>query len=200
MNAIEAIETRRAVKRFDPTYRIPEMDEKRLLQLALLSPTSLNIQNWRFTVVKDPALRREIRSVAWDQAQVTDASLLIVLCADLKAWEKHPARYWRLAPEEQREFLVTAIGNYFGGREQLQRDEAMRSCGIAAQTLMIAARAMGYDSCPMGGMDFGAVGKLIRLPADHVVGLMLAVGKALAPAYPRSGQLALEVVVFRDHF
>ena len=49
--------------------------------------------------MRDPDLRKQIRAAAWDQAQVTDASLLLVLCADLKAWEKDPARYWRDAPE-----------------------------------------------------------------------------------------------------
>lgn len=60
-------------------------------------PTAFNIQNWRFVVVKDTELRREIRKVAWDQPQVTDASALLILCADIRAWEKSPARYWENA-------------------------------------------------------------------------------------------------------
>ena len=60
----------------------------------------------------------------------------------------------------------------YKGNEQVQRDEAMRSCGIAAQTLMLAAKAMGYDSCPMDGFDFEAVGKLINLPADHLISMV----------------------------
>ena len=71
-----------------------------LLSLAMLSPTAFNIQNWRFVIVRDPVLRRRIREVAWDQEQVTDASLFIILCADLKAWEKGPERYYRNAPKE----------------------------------------------------------------------------------------------------
>ena len=41
---------------------------------------------------------------------------------------------------------------------------AMRSCGIAAQTLMLTAQSMGYDSCPMDGFDYEAVAELINLP------------------------------------
>lgn len=69
------------------------------LSLATLSPTAFNIQHWGFVAVKDPELRIQIRKEAWDQAQVTDSSALIVLCADLKAWEKSLIRYWRNAPE-----------------------------------------------------------------------------------------------------
>ena len=76
----------------------------------------------------------------------------------------------------------------------------MRSCGIAAQTLMLAAKEMGYDSCPMDGFDFDAVGKLINLPDDHAIAMFVAVGKALQPAYPRSGPLAVAEVVVQDRF
>lgn len=76
----------------------------------------------------------------------------------------------------------------------------MRSCGIAAQTLMLAARGMGYDSCPMDGFDFAAVAQLINLPADHCIGLMLAIGRSVAPAAPRIGRLGYDEVVLRDRF
>jgi len=200
MDTVTAIESRRAVKQFDANHKMTESEITRLMSLAILSPTSFNIQNWRFVLVADGELRKKIRAVAWDQAQVTDASLLIVLCADLKAWEKNPDRYWKDAPKAARDFLVPAIDKYYRGKEQVQRDEAMRSCGIAAQTLMLAAKAMGYDSCPMDGFDFDAVGKLIQLPKDHVIAMFVVVGKATQPAWPRPGQLPLPEVIRHDHF
>ena len=200
MELSKAVEERRSVKKFDPDHAMTEAEIERLLSLAILSPTSFNIQNWRFVLVRDPELRKEVRKVAWNQAQVTDASLLVVLCADAKSWEKEPARYWRNMPGEFQAFILPAIDAYYRDREQVQRDEGMRSCGIVAQTLMLAARSMGYDSCPMVGFDFDAVAKLINLPEDHVVAMMLAIGKAAAPAYPRGGQLALEDVVITDRF
>lgn len=175
-------------------------EERELLGLALLAPTAFNIQNWRFVVVRDPEVRKQIRAAAWDQAQVTDASLLVVLCADLKAWEKDPQRYWREAPQPVQDFLVPAIAQYYGGRPQVERDEAMRSCGLAGQTLMLAAKAMGYDSCPMDGFDFDAVGKIINLPADHVIAFMIAIGRKTQDSWPRPGQLAYDEVVVENGF
>ena len=200
MNVIEAIETRRAVKHFDADHRMSDEEIQQLLSMAILSPTAFNIQNWRFVQVTDPALRAQLRASAWDQAQVTDASLLLVLCADLKAWEKEPVRYWREAPQEVQGFMVPAIDQYYRGHDSVQRDEAMRSCGIAAQTLMLAAKALGYDACPMDGFDYDAVGKLINLPDDHVVTMFVAVGKGTKPAWPRGGQLCLDEVVIKDKF
>jgi nitroreductase len=59
---------------------------------------------------------------------------------------------------------------------------------------------MGYDTCPMIGFDPVQVGSLINLPAGHVIGMMLTVGKALKPAHPRGGQLPMGEVVFRDRY
>ncbi len=200
MNVIEAIQTRRAIKAYDPQHRISDAEVEQLLGLAMLSPTAFNIQNWRFVAVRDPALRKQIRAASWDQAQVTDASLLVILTADTKSWEKDPSRYWKDAPQPVRDYLVPAIGQYYAGRDQVQRDEAMRSCGMAAMTLMLAAKAMGYDSCPMDGFDFDAVGKLINLPQDHVIVMFVAIGKGIKDPWPRGGQLPLNEVVITDKF
>lgn len=200
METKQTIQLRRSVKQYDPEHRMTDDEINELLSLAMLSPTAFNIQHWRFVVVKDRELRRQIRAAAWDQAQVTDASLLIVLCADLKAWEKQPQRYWRDATPEVLEFILPAIDRYYRGKERVQRDEAMRSCGIAAQTLMLAAKAMGYDSCPMDGFDFEQVGKLIHLPDDHVISMFVVIGKGTQEARPRPGQLGLEEVVIENSF
>lgn len=201
MNVIEAIEQRRAVKKYDPDHTMSKADIDTLMNAARLSPTSFNIQNWRFVIVQDKELRKQIRAAGWDQAQMTDASILIVLCADTKSWEKNPQNYWRLAPQATQDFLVPAILNYYESRgEQAQRDEAMRSAGMAAQTIMLAAKEMGYDTCPMVGFDFDAVGKLVNLPQDHVVCMMISVGKAVEPAHPRSGPVDEADVIIHDRF
>ena len=200
MKTLEAIQSRRAIKHYDPAHRMTETEIRQLLEAAMQAPTAFNIQNWRFVTVLDPELRKQIRAAAWDQAQVTDSSLLIVLCADKDAWKKEPARYWVIAPQAVQDFLVPAIGQYYEGRDQVQRDECMRSCGLAGMTLMLAAQSMGYDSCPMDGFDFDAVAKIIKLPEDHVISFMIAIGKGTQPAWPKPGQLPYDEVVIRDGF
>ncbi len=200
MDTFDAINQRRSVKHYDPQHRLAEDEITRLMEAAILSPTSFNMQNWRFVLVTDAELRKQIRAAAFDQAQVSDASLLIVMTADLLAWKKDPERYWRDAPEEVRSAMVNMMLPFHEGNDQLQRDEAIRSSGIAAQTIMLAAKAMGYDSCPMIGFEPDKVAKLINLPADHIISLMIVVGKATKPAWPKPGQLPLEEVVIRDRF
>ena len=200
MDTFDAIYHRRAVKHYDPTREFTDEECRKLMEAAIQAPTSFNIQNWRFVVVRDKPLRTKLRAAAWNQAQVTDASVLIVMTADVKSWAKSPERYWKDAPDDVAEMMVGMIGSFYEGKEQLQRDEAMRSCGIAGQTIMLAAKAMGYDSCPMIGFDQDQVGELINLPADHVIGFMIAVGKATKPAWSKPGQLSFDEVVIRDSF
>jgi nitroreductase len=199
MDTFDAIYQRRAVKHFDPDHRLTPDEERKLLEAAIQSPTSFNIQHWRFVVLRDPELRRRIRTeYGNDQAQMTDASLLVLVTADVKAWEKEPQRYWQNAPKEVAELLVNWMGPFHEGRDWLQRDEAQRSIGMAVQTLMLAAKAMGYDSCPMIGFDIDKVAELIRLPEDHVMGPMVAIGKGTKDPWPKPGQLSLEELV-RDN-
>ena len=113
---------------------------------------------------------------------------------------KAAQRYWASADQATQDFLLPAIDQYYRGKDQVQRDEAMRSCGIAAQTLMLAAKAMGYDSCPMDGFDFEEIGRLINLPDDHVIALCLAIGKAQQIASPRGGQLDKKDVLIYNRF
>ncbi|MCW8156098.1 nitroreductase family protein [Stutzerimonas stutzeri] len=200
MNTEEAIRTRRAVKVYDPSFQLSREEKDELLQLALLAPSAFNLQHVRLVEVSDPALRAQIRQVGWNQAQMTDASMLVVICAQIDSWEMDVRRVWDGAPSEVQDFMAGAIDAYYRGKPQVQRDETMRSCGLLAQTLMLAARGKGLDSCPMDGFDFDAVAKLINLPDSHVIAMMVAVGKRAAEPKPRIGKLPFDEVVIRDRF
>jgi nitroreductase len=200
MNILEAIETRRSVKHYDPAHTMPETDVAELIRLAGLTPSSFNLQNYRFVIARDPELRRQIRAAAWDQAQVTDASLLVILCADLGAHAKNPARYWSHAPQPVQDFLGPALKTFYADQPVRARDEGMRSTGLAGMALMLAARGLGYDSCPMVGFDAGVVAQLIRLPADHAISFMVAIGKGTGAPWPRGERLTPGETVIHDRF
>ncbi len=196
----DAVETRRSIKHFDPAHVMTDTEVNWLMERAILSPTAFNIQHWRFVRVTDSKIRAAIREAAWNQAQVTDASLLLVVCMDLCAWDKQPERYWRNAPEKISRAMISNMRGCYAGNEQAQWDEAMRSASMVSMAIMLLAREMGYDSCPMDGFDFDKVAEFINLPADHGICMMIAIGKPLIQPYPRAGQLDLEDVLFTDTF
>lgn len=200
MDTFDAIRKRRSIKSFDINHKMTKDEITKILESAILSPTSYNIQNWRFVIVTNQEQKDKISEFSHGQKQVSDASLVIILCADLNSWNKNPHRYWKNIPEEPRNALVDSLKNSYREKPQQQRDEAMRSCGMAAQTIMLAAKSMEYDTCPMKGFDYEKVGKLINLPEDHVITMMIVVGKATKQASPRGGQLSLSALVFENNF
>lgn len=196
MDVIEAIQQRRAIKRFDPDFKISDAEKKQLLSTVMENaPSAFNLQHWRPVVIEDVELRKQVRAIAWDQPQVTEASLLIVLCAKLNTWETDAKQVWTGVTPEIQNMMVAAIDQYYRDHPQTQRDEVMRSAGIFAQTLMLLAKEQGLDSCPMDGFDFNEMANLIQLPEDHVVCLMIAVGKSASQPYPRVGKLSYDNLI-----
>ncbi|MGB0415201.1 MAG: nitroreductase family protein, partial [Coraliomargarita sp.] len=108
METLTAIHERRSVKYYDPDHALSEAEIQELLEAALCSPTSFNMQNWRFIAVTDPAKKEALRAAAFNQEQVSDAALTLILCADLDA-HNDAERYWTNAPGPVREMIVPMI-------------------------------------------------------------------------------------------
>lgn len=200
LSTIDAIEQRRSVKHFDASFRMTDKEIEHLVSLAALTPTAYNIQHYRFVAVTDKETKEALQKAAYGQQQVTESSVVFIVATDIKAWDKNPRRYWRLTPESVQEGVASAIKGFYEGREGIQRDEAMLSAGMAAQTLMLAAKSIGYDSCPMRGFDFDAVARIVNLPSDHAIAMMVVVGKGSEPPHPRTGPLPLNEVLIKGKF
>ena len=200
MDTFEAISTRRAIKKFDPNHKMTSDEVDSLMKLTVLSPTSYNQQNWRFVTITDQSIKEKIGIAARNQAQPVDGSLVILLCGNMNAWKDDPLRYWKNHTSEKQELVRASLEKKYSNSPQNRRDEAIRSCGFAGQTIMLAARQMGLDSCPMVGFDYDVMAKIIDLPDEHLIVLMIVVGKSLEPAKKRGGQLNLDDVVFENKF
>ena len=83
--------------------------------------------------------------------------------ADLTSHLVDPADYWSHAPEEVQNILGPMIKPFYEGNDTLIRMRRL-SAALAGMTLMLAAKDMGYDSCPMIGFDAAKVAELINLP------------------------------------
>jgi nitroreductase len=200
MDTFEAITSRRAIKKFDGSYKMTSEQVNSLMKLTILSPTSYNQQNWRFVTITDQSIKEKISIAARNQAQPVDGSLVILLCGNMNAWKDDPLRYWKNHPSEKQEMVKSSLEKKYSESPENRRDEAIRSCGFAGQTIMLAARQMGLDSCPMVGFDYDEIAKIINLPDEHLIVLMIVVGKSLEPAKERGGQLNLDEVVFENKF
>ncbi len=200
ISVTEAIKRRRSIEQFDPDHTITPTEIDTLIEAAHLTPSAFNIQHWRFVNIASPQLRQQFSAIAWHQPQILSASLLLLVCMDLKAWDKCPERYCARSPAERQKNVISSIRGYYGSSPEAQRDEGFRSASMAAMTLMLKAQEMGYDSCALGGFDFEQAAQLVNLPPDHAICMLVAVGKRAAEPYPKEQQLALEEILFTDSF
>ncbi len=199
MTVTEALKKRRAIKEYDPEFVIPKEDIVQLFAKTLLSPSSFNLQHWRFAAVVDPAVKARLCEAAWGQRHISEASLVVVLAGNLDAAES-AAEYWRHAPERVQEKLVPQIGRFYANNDRLKRDEAIRSASLAAMSLMLVATEMGYQTCPMIGFDFEKASEIVALPDGWIPVMMITVGRGTREPHPRAGQLRVEDVAFWNSF
>ena len=199
MKVSDAIKNRRSVNVFDPSHQISTAEIHELIAAANLSPSAFNAQHWRFVWLQDNDLLEQTKVAAWYQPQVMDASLVLLVCLDVKAWQKEPQRYWVNAPADVAKSMISNSQKIYATNPQLQRDEGMRSASMASMAIMLKAQEMGLDSCAMA-CDEQQMAELVKLPDDHAICMLLAVGKRLDAPYPRPGLVSVEDVLLVNSF
>lgn len=173
MNAQELIKTlewRYATKIFNPNRRIPEADWNALLESLHLSPSSLGLQMWKFIDVREPSVRAELRSVSWDQPQVTDSSHLVVFCARRDFSTEDVQRYLERIVEV-RGVTMESLNLYRDRIVELAGSKSPdvlkawleRQVYIALEFMMSCAANLRIDTCALEGMDPAAYDRILKL-------------------------------------
>lgn len=201
MNTINTIiQSRKATRSYDANFMVDSQTVEELIQLAQAAPSSFNIQHCRFVVVNDPLLRQKIRDVAMNQSQITDASLLIIVCAKKDAWKENISQKWSHTNEQVQGFIRQSIDDFYQNNTEIQRDEAIRSSGMASQNLMLAAAGMDLQSGAMVGFDYEKVAELIQLPANHIISNFIVIGKGIETNDSKSPRLPLRDILIENTF
>ena len=154
--AIHQLQWRYAVKKFDSSKIIPDATWTALEQSLVLAPSSFGLQPWKFFVVKNPEVRSQLLEHSWKQAQVVDASHLVVLAIKKDMNDTDVDRYIACQAEAHGT-TVDALAGYTGmikgfmGRNASVNDWSARQVYIALGQYMTTAAMMGIDTCPIEG-------------------------------------------------
>ncbi|MRI84249.1 MAG: NAD(P)H-dependent oxidoreductase [Nitratiruptor sp.] len=196
---LELLRTRYACKEFDGR----PIDGERLeaiLQGARLSPSSFGMEPWRFLVVTDEGLKRELRPLCWNQKQITTCSHLIVIknqIALVQDEEYIEAIFRRrgLDPEATKAYIQRYKD--FIANQDLDC-WTQKQCYIAMESILLEARAQGVDSCPIEGFERERVEELLGLdPERERVALLVALGFCAHPRPPKHRLPLHELVTYR---
>jgi nitroreductase len=161
MNLVERLQWRYATQKFDPIKKLSEAEWQTLEQALVLTPSSYGLQPWKFLVVQNPAVRKELRAASWNQAQVEEASHFVVFCVLDKINEEWISRYVQTLADT-RDLSVDSLQKFKNGmnrdlvtgpRAAAAREWAARQVYIALGNFMTAAAVLNIDTCPLEGLD-----------------------------------------------
>ena len=169
---LQDLQWRYATKKMDPSKAVPQEKVDRIVEAVRLTASSSGLQPYEVFVVTNPELRAQIKPHAWNQAQVTDCSHLLVFAA----WDNYTV--------ERINYMFDLVNTVRGFknegweayRQQLlntypQRDaetnyqHAARQAYIGVGTALIAAAQEKVDSVPMEGFDPAKVDEILGLTA-----------------------------------
>lgn len=178
LSAADAAMTRHSVRSY---LDIPVTDDElhSLLELTGRAPSAFNLQPWRFVVVRDQAVRNELKDAAYGQKQVGDAPVVIAMYADMDDTMAnlgeivHPD----LTPEK-RAGTIAMLEKTFGGMtDEARANWANAQSNIALGYLLLIAKSEGFDTSPMLGFQADRVKAILDIPASATITALVALGR-----------------------
>ena len=184
----EIMRSRHSVKKYQPGVSIPKEELEEMLALTSTAPSSWNLQHWRYLLITSQEMKEKILPIAYNQRQVVDSSVTVVILGDLEANKAaHDVYGQSLADgfitQKVHDTLISQIEGAYQN-PQVGRDEAILNASLAAMQLMLAAKAKGYDTCPMGGFNDQALIEEWKIPSRYIPVMLIVIGKAATPARP----------------
>ncbi len=175
-----------------------------LIATVTMTPSSFNIQHWRFIAVTDQARKDELQAIAFNQSQVGDSAVTFIVLADLRGHELAQEIMDRsvVAGTIERDAAdqwVAMSARRYGQNPAEARDEAIRSGSMASMALMAAVADKGWVSCPMIGFEPARLKEAFAINERYLPIMLIAVGRAPARRYGRMERLTVDEVLEFNH-
>lgn len=169
---IQKLEWRYAAKKFNPTRAVPQEKVDRILEATRLAASSSGLQPYEVIVVTNKDVRAKIQPIAWNQAQITDGSHLLVFAA----WDNYTTERINTmfdlvnaqrgtTNEGWENYRKMLLSTYPQRDAEVNFNHAARQAYIGLGTALIAAAEEQVDSTPMEGFDPNALDEILGLKA-----------------------------------
>lgn len=192
LSAADAAMARHSVRSYLDT---PVTDDElhTLLELTGRAPSAFNLQPWRFVVVRDQALKNELKDASYGQKQVGDAPVVIAIYADMEDTMAnlgdvvHPD----LTAEKRAGTIAMLEKNFGGMTPEARAIWANGQANIALGYLLLIAKSEGFDTSPMLGFQPDRVKAILDIPATATITALVALGRGADDGF-RSHRHAVE--------
>ena len=168
-DVVKSLLWRCAVKSFSQE-KLPNDIIDSIKEILVLTPSAYGIQPWRFIIVQNEEIRKQLTSHSWNQPQIENCSHFIVFCAMKTINEKYINEYIELMAEKRgtkiadlvwyKDMLVKNLLN-LSDHEFLEWSK--RQAYIALGNLLTSLAVMQIDSCPIEGLSASDYDKILGL-------------------------------------
>lgn len=167
------LQTRRSVRAF-AKREISQPVLARILEAVRIAPSACNCQPWRFVVVKDAATKKKLGEMCKGQSFVGTAAAVVACCG--KRYQN--AHNW-IGPHL---YLVDVA--------------------IAIDHMTLAARNEGIGSCWIGAFDHEPIKKLLGVPEDYDVVMLVPLGYPVSDGafHATTERLPMDQIAFAERF
>lgn len=179
---VKALNWRYAVRSFDTTKKISEQDLETILEAGRLAPSSFGLQPWKFAIVENPEKRARIQAAAWDQAQVTQASHLLVVLAKtdmdaayIEQYVKDVATTRGIPMEALKGYHDMMNGAILPRSLERKMEWMAHQAYIPVGMMLETAALLNIDAAPMEGFTPEEVNKILDIPG-YTACVLLCVG------------------------
>ncbi|WP_342599373.1 nitroreductase family protein [Psychrobacillus sp. FSL H8-0483] len=193
---------RKSVRVYDPNYKISQKDLEEIIQEATTAPSSSNLQAWKFIVIQDDKTKKELRTIANNQEQVETSSAVIAVLGNAEMYKNVEQIYTQnveegYMDEATKDLMINNTNRtYPFASMETRKNIATFDAGLISMQLMLVAKEKGFDTVTMGGFDKVKFAERFELP-EHIFPIVLiAIGKAAAPAYGSSRLPLKDIVQF----
>lgn len=179
----ELLKSRRSASKFIQGIDIPEQDLNEMFNLVKYAPSAFNLQHAHYVVVKDPALKEKVYEAANKQYKIRTASAVIAVMGNPDAYKdvamlnEGLLTLGAMSKQEYDLTVASTLAFYEERGEVFQREEAIRNASLSAMQMMLIAKDLGWDTCPMIGFDPAAVSEVLGTPQSYVPVMLIAIGK-----------------------
>jgi len=181
------LEKRRSVRHYDSAYKVSLKKVSSLIESASKSPNGNNIQATRYLVIDEPHLRDLLLPIAFNQQQVKDASVLIVVLGDYQAFEKeniiniHEEEFQKgFFDASLRDYLAGAAIQYYANKSKEELSiELTRDASLASMSLLLLANEAGFETITMSGYDSEQLKSALHISERYLDVMLIAIGKGI---------------------
>ncbi|WP_345240591.1 nitroreductase family protein [Pontibacillus salipaludis] len=187
----QIISGRRSIRNYDPSVKISQEEMAEILREATMAPSSVNLQPWRFVVIDSEEGKETLKPLAmFNQNQVETSAAVVAVFVDMNSTEYLETIFDSAVeqgkmPQEVRDRQVPAIQGLVDQlSEDAYREMNLIDGGLVSMQFMLAARAHGYDTNPIGGYEKDQIAEAYGLDKDRYYPVMLiSIGKAAEDGY-----------------